>query len=152
MTITALAAFDQTIQECMAYFEGDGAKSRTKTGDWDARQVLAHFYFWHYGTAWGISSAMRGGPPWPVATQGPDGVNEAAEELLAEDGVATLVEDLRRVHRRLVRVAAMAPDWGAVAFRRGDGTNLTIAQRIEGIGNHWRNHVEELKRASVAPK
>lgn len=146
----ALANFDRVIQDCLAYFDGPGATTAARMGEWEARDLLAHFYYWHYATAWGISSAMQGGPPWPVATQGPDGVNAAAVEALRDDDIPTMVEDLRRVQRRFMRVAALAPDWDAIAFRRAEGTNLSIAQRIEGIGNHWRNHLEELKAASVS--
>jgi hypothetical protein len=144
----ALVEFDRTIQECLAYFDGT-AVPPGRIGDWDARQLLAHFYYWHYATAWGIASAMQGGPPWPVATEGPDGVNSAAVELLAQDDVETVVEDLRRIQRRLVRVAAMAPDWDVIAFQRKNGPSLSIAQRIEGIANHWRNHLTELKGSGV---
>jgi len=61
---TALAAFDIVVRENLTYLEGDGQRTTARIGIWEARDLLAHFYYWHYATAWGIASVSKGGPPW----------------------------------------------------------------------------------------
>jgi len=144
----ALDRLKASIEDCLAYFQGDGLTNAARVGDWGAWEVLAHFYYWHYATAWGIASASAGGAPWLVATSDLDGVNLPAVEILRGASMGDLVGDLRRLNDRLLRAVAGAPDWDATVFRRPDGSTMSIRRRIEIITNHWRDHVDELKRVA----
>ena len=57
---------ERAVTEVLAYFSGPGRTSSAKVDQWQARDVLQHFLYFHDATAWGIQSAALGGPLWPV--------------------------------------------------------------------------------------
>jgi hypothetical protein len=67
MTAEALIQeLDRAVTEVLAYFAGAGRTSKAKVDQWQARDVLQHFLYFHDATAWGIQSAALGGPMWPL--------------------------------------------------------------------------------------
>jgi hypothetical protein len=57
-----LARLDGVVQDALAYFEGPGRLTNARVDQWQARDVLMHFVYFHDATAWGIQSAALGGP------------------------------------------------------------------------------------------
>ena len=130
----------------LAYFDGPGQQTKTRIGNWGAREVLAHFAYWHYATAWGITSAMLGGPPWQLSGNA-DETNAACLALLAGEGFGELTAHLRQAQQRLVRAASGATNLDATAFQMADGREVSIRGRLETIAKHWRGHLEALQQA-----
>ncbi len=58
-----LANLDRVVQDPVAYFEGPGRVTNARVDQWQARDVLMHFIYFHDATAWGIQSAALRGPP-----------------------------------------------------------------------------------------
>jgi hypothetical protein len=127
----------------------DELPADARVADWDARDVAAHFIYWHDATGWGIASASAGGPAWPIPS-GPDPINEATLRLHQDETLEEILDELSQSQRRLLRAAQDAPDLESPAFVRADGTAVSGRARLEAIARHWRTHLEAL-RASAAP-
>jgi hypothetical protein len=134
-------------QETFAYFDGAGRTNPARVDQWQARDVLQHWIYFHDATAWGIQSAAIGGPLWPVPGDS-DIVNEVSRRLHEHESVDELLAQLRQAHARLMRAARNAPDLDKPCFRRANGESLTGAQRLELLAKHWTEHVQELQAAA----
>ena len=144
-----LAELDRVAQEAFAYFDGPGRSSAARVDQWQARDVLQHFIYFHDATAWGIQSVAIGGPPWPVPGDS-DIVNEVCRHLHAHESYDDLLAQIRLAHGRLMQAARNAPDLDKPCFKRANGEALTGAQRLELLAKHWREHVHELQAAEQA--
>jgi hypothetical protein len=142
-----LANLDRVAQETFAYFGGAGRTNPARVDQWQARDVLQHFIYFHDATAWGIQSAAIGGPLWPVPGDS-DIVNEVCRRLHEHESVDVLLTQLKQAHARLMRAARQAPDLDTPCFRRATGESLTGAQRLELLAKHWTEHVQELQTAA----
>ena len=142
-----LANLDRVVQDTLAYFEGPGRTTDARVDQWQARDVLMHFIYFHDATAWGIQSAAQGGPPWPVPADS-DTVNEVCGRLHQHEGFDELLAQVRQAHARLVRAARNAPDLDMPCFRRVTGEIMTGRQRLELLARHWALHVRELQEAA----
>ncbi len=144
-----IRGLDEAVREVLAYFDGPGRTSRAKVDQWQARDVLQHFIYFHDATAWGIQSAAIGGPVWPVPGDS-DIVNEVCRRLHAHESYDELLTQVRLAHGRLMEAAHHAPDLDVPCFKRANGEVLTGAQRLELLAKHWREHVHELENAEQA--
>src|SRR5438132_8062909 len=103
-TDVLLANLDRVVQDTLAYFDGPGRTTTARVDQWQARDILMHFVYFHDATAWGIQSATLGGPPWPVPADA-DTVNEICRRLHEHESFDELLTQLRQAHGRLVRAA-----------------------------------------------
>jgi hypothetical protein len=142
-----LANLDTVVKETLSYFEGPGRVTTARVDQWQARDVLMHFIYFHDATAWGIQSAALGGPPWPVPADA-DTVNEVCRRLHAHEGFEELLAQLRQAHARLAAAVRRAPDLDKPCFQRSTGDLMTGAQRLELLARHWTEHVQQLREAS----
>ena len=139
-----LSALDTTVEEVLAYFEGPGATSTARVGDWGPREVLCHFLFWHDATAQGMESASSGGGP--VVLDAPtDELNGRVLAQHAGEGIPELVAQARSLHKRLVQAARQLPDLDVTVLQRAEGSLVTARSRVEIIARHWRSHAAELQ-------
>jgi hypothetical protein len=138
---------DRVVMETLSYFDGPGRTTKARVDQWQARDVLMHFIYFHNATAWGIQSVALGGPPWPVPADS-DTVNEVCRQLHAHEGVDDLLSQLRHAHARLMHAARAAGDLDKPCFRRSTGDTMTGRQRIEVLARHWAEHVRELQAAA----
>ena len=141
-----VANLDKVVQDCLAYFDGPGRASDARVDQWQARDVLMHFLYFHDATAWGIQSAALGGPPWPVPADS-DTVNEVCRRLHAHESLDELLTQARQAHARLVNAARNASDLDKPSFQRSTGEIMTGRQRLELLARHWAEHVRELQAA-----
>jgi hypothetical protein len=144
---TVLAELDRVVRDTLAYFEGPGRTTVARVDQWQARDVLMHFIYFHDATAWGIQSVALGGPPWPVPANA-DQVNEVCRRLHEHESFDELLTQVKQAHARLVRAARRAPNLDAPCFRRADGEVLTGRQRLELLARHWAEHVRDLQTAA----
>lgn len=146
-TEALIANLDRVVQDTLAYFAGPGRTSKARVDQWQARDVLMHFIYFHDATAWGIQSAALGGPVWPVPAD-TDLVNETCRRLHEHESLDELLTQVRLAHARLVRAARDAPDLDTPCFQRVTGEVMTGRQRLELLARHWAGHVRELQEAS----
>ena len=151
--MTTLASKDElltnlntVVRDTLAYFEGPGSRTDARVDQWQARDVLMHFIYFHDATAWGIQSTALGGPPWPVPTDA-DMVNEVCRRLHAHESFDELLAQLRQAHARLLAAARSAADLDIPCFRRANGDLATGRQRLELLARHWAEHVKQLQHA-----
>jgi hypothetical protein len=142
-----LANLDRVVQDTLAYFEGPGRVTDARVDQWQARDVLMHFIYFHDATAWGIQSAALGGPTWPVPADS-DLVNEVCRRLHEHESFDELLAQVRQAHARLMRAARNAPDLDRPCFQRATGETMTGRQRFEALARHWAEHVRELQEAA----
>jgi hypothetical protein len=138
---------DRVVKDTLAYFDGPGRVTSARVDQWQARDVLMHFIYFHNATAWGIQSVALGGPPWPVPADS-DTVNEVCRRLHAHESVDDLLSQLRHAHARLMHAARATTDLDQPCFRRSTGDTMTGRQRIEVLARHWAEHVRELQAAA----
>ena len=141
-----LANLDTVVKDTLAYFDGPGRATTARVDQWQARDVLMHFIYFHNATAWGIQSAAIGGPPWPVPADS-DIVNEVCRQLHAHESFDELLRQLRQAHARLVAAARNAPDLDTPCFQRSTGDLMTGSQRLDLLARHWSEHVRQLQEA-----
>jgi hypothetical protein len=138
---------DRVVNETLAYFDGPGRATTARVDQWQARDILQHFMYFHEATAWGIQSASQGGPVWPMPADA-DTVNEVCRRLHDHESLDELLAQLRHAHARLLRAARSAPDLDRPCFRRANGEVMTGRQRLELMTSHWAEHLQELQAAS----
>jgi hypothetical protein len=143
----ALADLDRVVRDTLAYFDGPGRKTTARVDQWQARDVLMHFIYFHDATAWGIQSVALGGPSWPVPADS-DMVNEVCRRLHEHESLDELLSQVRLAHARLVQAARAAADLDKPCFKRVNGEALTGRQRLEMLARHWTEHVRELQEAA----
>ena len=141
-----LANLDAVVTDTLAYFDGPGRVTDARVDQWQARDVLMHFIYFHDATAWGIQSVALGGPPWPVPADS-DTVNEVCRRLHAHESIDELLAQLRQAHARLVRAARDAADLDKPCFQRPTGDPMTGSQRLDLLARHWAEHVRQLQQA-----
>jgi hypothetical protein len=141
-----IAGLDRSVDETLSYFEGTGQTSRARVDRWGAWEILAHFPYFHFATAWGILSANRGGPPWQLSGNA-DEINAACLALREGEAFTELTAELRRAQHRLTRAAQACDNLDAPAFRMADGRLVSVAQRLETIARHWSGHLQALRDA-----
>lgn len=144
----ALANLDKVVQDTLAYFAGPGRATSARVDQWQARDVLMHFIYFHDATAWGIQSAALGGPPWPVPAH-PDHVNEVCRRLHEHESLDELLAQAWQAHARLVRAARRAPDLDRPCFQRPTGDLMTGRQRLELLARHWAEHTQAMQEAAT---
>jgi len=139
-----LAALEAAVKEALDYFEGPGATSIARVGDWGPKEVLCHYLFWHEATALGMESVVGGGGPHIL--DGPtDELNAQVVEQHAGDSISQLVSQARELQDRLVRAARQLSDLDAVVIQRTGSPPSTARQRLERISTHWQAHIAELQ-------
>lgn len=138
---------DRAVQEALAYFGGAGRTSTARVDQWQARDVLQHFIYFHDATAWGIRSVTTGSPMWTLPADA-DTLNEVWRHLHEPESLDDLLGQVRLAHARLLRAARGASDLDRPCFRRADGQVMTGRQRLELLARHWREHVGELQTAA----
>jgi hypothetical protein len=143
-----LAELDRAVQEALAYFAGPGRGSTARVDQWQARDVLMHFLYFHDATAWGLQSVALGGPPWPVPAD-TDLVNEVCRRLHAHESLDELLAQLRQAHARLTRAVGAAVDLDQACFRRASGETMSGRQRLQLLVRHWAGHLRELQEAEA---
>lgn len=144
---TLIAELDRVAQDTLAYFDGPGRITTARVDQWQARDVLMHFIYFHDATAWGLQSAAQGGPPWPLPADA-DLINDVCRRLHEHEGIDELLAQLRQAHARLIRAARNAPDLDKPCFKRSNGEIMTGRRRLEVLARHWAEHVRELKEAA----
>ncbi len=141
-----LAALDRAVEETLGYFDGPGRATAARVGQWQGRDLLQHFLYFHDATAWGLQSVALGGPVWPVPGDS-DTVNEVCRRLHAHESLDELLVQLRLAHARLVRAVRSAPDLDTPCFQRVTGETMTGRQRLELLAHHWTEHLREFQDA-----
>jgi hypothetical protein len=141
-----IESLDDAVREVLAYFDGPGRTSSARVDQWQARDVLQHFIYFHDATAWGIQSVALGGPVWPVPGDS-DIINEVCRRLHGHETYDELLTQIRLAHGRLMHAARNAPNLDAPCFKRANGETLTGTERLELLAKHWREHVHELEAA-----
>src|SRR5215813_251241 len=133
---------DRVVKDTLSYFDGPGRTTTARVDQWQARDVLMHFIYFHDATAWGILSTALGGPPWPVPADA-DMVNEVCRRLHAHESFDELLAQLQQAHARLMAAARNGSDLDLPCFRRANGEVATGRQRLELLARHWAEHVRQ---------
>ena len=141
-TDTLVASPQQAFDAGISYFRAE-AESEVRMDLWTPREVLCHMIYWHQATIDGIESVASGGEPHRIYAS-TDEMNARAVGRAAERDVPRLIEDIMPLQERLVDGARGLEDPDATVLIRADGTELSAAQRLEGITKHWLGHLEEL--------
>ncbi len=141
-TDTLVASLQQAFDAGISYFRAE-AESEVRMDLWTPREVLCHMIYWHQATIDGIESVASGGEPHRIYAS-TDEMNARAVGRAAERDVPRLIEDIMPLQERLVDGARGLEDPDATVLIRADGTELSAAQRLEGITKHWLGHLEEL--------
>ena len=142
-----IQGLDRVVQDVLAYFEGPGRTTTARVDQWQARDILQHFIYFHDATAWGIQSVAMGGPVWPVPADS-DTVNEVCRRLHAQESFDELLAQVRLAHARLIMAARNMPDLDRPCFQRANGEVMTGGQRLEALARHFSDHVEALQAAA----
>ncbi len=141
-TDTLVASLQQAFDAGISYFRAE-ADSEVRVDLWTPREVLCHMIYWHQATVEGIESVASGGEPHRIYAS-TDEMNARAVGRAAGRDVAQLIEEIVPLQERLVNGARGLEDPDVTVLVRADGTELSAAQRLEGITKHWLGHLEEL--------
>ncbi len=141
-TDTLVASLQQAFDAGIAYFKAE-ADSEARLDLWTPREVLCHMIYWHQATVDGIESVASGGEPHRIYAS-TDEMNARSVGRAAGRDVTQLIEDIIPLQERLADGARGLEDPDVTVLIRADGTELSAAQRLEGIAKHWIGHLEEL--------
>ncbi len=141
-TDTLAASLQQAFDAAISYFRAE-ADSEVRVDLWTPREVLCHMIYWHQATVDGIESVASGGEPHRIYAS-TDEMNARAVGRAAGQDVARLIEEIIPLQERLANGVRGLEDPDVTVLVRADGTELSAAQRLEGITKHWLGHLEEL--------
>ncbi len=143
-------ALEQAFKEAIAYYEGPGATSKARVGDWGPKETLAHFIYFVNATAKGMEEVAGGRQPTPLydAPISGDEMNARTVSRYADKPMSQVVAEARQGHERMVKAARTLSNLDAPVVIRPNGETQTARQRIDGTARHWLNHVSALKEAS----
>jgi hypothetical protein len=141
-----LAALDKTVEDVLAYFDGPGAVSKARVGEWGPWEVLCHFVVWHEATIQGMASVAAGGAPSQLDVS-VDDLNARVIAANQGKGFPELTARLRELQGQLRRAARSLPDLDAAVVVHADGTRLSGRRRLEIMNRHWGEHLAELQAA-----
>ncbi|MBI2171740.1 MAG: hypothetical protein HYU30_06940 [Chloroflexi bacterium] len=144
---TLLSNLDAAVKSTLAYFDGPGASTKARVGDWGAWEVLSHFLYWHETTAQGMEWVARGFGPCVVTTE-TDATNAVSVQSHKGESLADLARHARQLQARLDTAARRLSDIDAVVMVRPGGVTMTARQRLERLAGHWQGHVAALQGAS----
>ena len=140
-----LIELQNTVDEALTYFQGPGASSNARIGEWGSWEVLAHFLFWHEMTAAGIESVLAGAGPVTITGE-TDTTNANSVDALKGKSFLELGAEARRLQKRLDAEVRKMTDVDAVVMIRPEAPGgQTARQRLERLVRHWNGHTEELK-------
>ena len=139
-----LSVLEETVNEGLSYFEGPGLSSELKIGLWTSREVLCHMVYGHQSAVDGIESVLSKGSPYRIYAS-TDEMNARAIGRASGKPVAKLSAEVRELQVRLSKSAREMPDPNTIIVIRGDGSEISMLQRLERMANHWKAHLEELK-------
>ena len=140
---TLISSLDETVKTGLAYFESN-ADSEDRVGIWTPREVLCHMIYWHQATVEGMETVASGGEPHRIYAS-TDEMNARAVGRASGKSVPQLIEELRPLQERLVSAARSMSDPNTTVLIRGNGSELSAAQRLELITSHWNEHLKELR-------
>ena len=146
-----LNALDRTVGDAVTFFRSktdDGTDTESDPGAWGPKQVLAHMLFWHDWTLRSVRGVAAGEPALrqPPTIEEVDQWNARAVAERADREIAVLANELANLQRELVGAIRALPDPRAIIGIRGDGTELSVAERLEMMNRHFTNHLAELRR------
>ncbi len=141
-----IAGVERAVGSGLEYFEGPGAASGVRVGEWGTREILSHMVFWHRGTVEGMESVARGGGPTTLKGE-TDELNAETVGGMAGRSVEDLIAEIRGLQTRLVAAARALPDPGATVLVRDEDGGSSAIRRLQAITHHWKEHVDELKAA-----
>ena len=139
---TLVDSLQQAFDAGISYFSAE-ADSEARVDLWTPREVLCHMIYWHQATVEGIESVASGGEPHRIYAS-TDEMNARAVGRAAGRDVPQLIEEIVPLQERLADGASGLEDPDVTVLVRADGTELSAAQRLEGIAKHWLGHLEEL--------
>jgi hypothetical protein len=142
---SALADLDRAVRDAAAFFAqvDEALADEHQT----AREVLAHFVFWHreYGRI--VRALAKGRAPNLREGKFREFNAQATREFVTAP-LPVLTQRLQDSQKRLQRALVALPDWD-VNFPIKTGTKFTrVAIRVPQITAHIRNHVTRLQRAA----
>ncbi len=144
---TLISNLDAAVNATLAYFDGPGATTRARVGDWGAWETVAHFLYWHETTAQGMEWVSRGFGPCVVTTE-TDATNAVSVQSHKGESIPDLVRQARQLQARLVMAARRLSDIDTVVMVRPGGVTMTARQRLERLAGHWQGHVNALQAAA----
>jgi hypothetical protein len=140
-----LADLDRAVADAVAFFAQ--VDETVADGYQTAREVLAHFVFWHREYVRIVRTLARGGVPKLREGKFRE-FNAQATREFATAPLPVLTRRLEDSQKRLQRALVALPDWG-VNLPIKTGTQFTpVAVRVPQITAHIRNHVTRLRRAA----
>ena len=142
---TLISSLEDAVKAAFAYFESN-SEAEHRVGMWTPREVLCHMIYWHQATVEGMESVASGGDAHRIFAS-TDEMNARAVGRNAGQSMGALIEQAQGWQDKLATAARSMSDASAVVLVRGDGTELTAAQRLEHIATHWNGHIQELKDA-----
>jgi hypothetical protein len=114
------------------------------TGEWTARDVVAHLVFWHESFARNVADLADGRRPTPLAgTYAALAARTNAE--LGDVGIEALVERLLAA-QAVIRAGVRAPGVELIPYRRGSRP-YAPDEHLVVVRDHVRAHGRELARA-----
>lgn len=141
VTDERLAELEDAVAELVAVARDLPDPDVVTTGEWTARDVLAHLVFWHESFARNVADLAAGRRPTPLAgTYAALAARTTAE--LGGVGVGALVERLLAA-QAVIRVLVRAPGVELIPYRRGSRP-YPPDEHLAVVRDHVRAHGREL--------
>lgn len=139
-----LDKLNRTVLEAAAYF--GALHENTFDGHDNAHAVLSQLVFWHEQYV-AIARALVEGhqPQLNVGTFAR--LNEKASVLHAGSGMVMLAYQLSCAQRTLTELLSKLPNWSVDFPIKQDSPPCTVAERVDQIEQHIRQHVMRMRNA-----
>ncbi len=141
----ALADLNRAIEDAVTFL---AQVEETLTDEHQtAREVLAHFVFWHREYVWIIRALAADRQPRLRDGKFSE-LNVQATREFTSESMPALASRLVSLQKQLDRALRALPDWRANFPIKAGGKRTSIAARVPQITAHIRNHVARLRRAA----
>jgi hypothetical protein len=144
MVVERLAELDGAVADLVAVVRALPDPDVLTTGEWAARDVVAHLVFWHESFARNVADLAAGRRPTPLA--GTYAALAARMKLeLGDLGIEALLDRLLDA-QAVIRANVLAPGVELIPYRRGSRP-YPPDEHLAVVRDHVGAHTRELARA-----
>lgn len=138
-----LDRLNQTVLAAAAYFAT--ADERHSDGRDTAFGILAQLAFWHQHYVLTAQALLEGRAP-ELESGSFQRLNQIAHNQFAGHAMTMMAYDLSCAQKELDRLVRELPDWSVNFPIKADSEPRSVAERLQEIEAHIRQHVNRLQR------
>jgi len=139
-----ITTLGQHVETGLGHFRRLQAEEKLRPGIYGPRELLCKLTWWHQVAAEGIESVNSGNKPYQIHVSDDEMDLRAVTRNTGKtvEQLSLAVEDHQK---RIAAAVGTVTNSNAAVFIHGDGTEDTVAKRLEGLSQRWQSSIAEIQ-------